>query len=67
MQGKFSMRISQKTRDELYGAIFEEITSARIKLKLNPEQDLILLQVESSIWDKQKQVLKLPACSYSNK
>ena len=54
------MKLSQKTREELYAAIREEIVDARIKLKLSQAGDFALSQVESKIWAKQKKVLKLP-------
>jgi hypothetical protein len=54
------MRLSNKTREELYRAIHESIVDARIKLKLSPKDDVELAQVEHKIWTKQKRVLKLP-------
>jgi len=56
------MRISEKTRNRLYGAIHNSITDVRIKLlfRLSGQDDFVLAQVEHAIWAKQKEVLKLP-------
>jgi len=56
------MKISQKTKEKLYSAIREEIVSARIKMKLEPEKDYILAQLEIKIWSQQKKALRIPAC-----
>ena len=53
------MKISRKTRDELYRAIHHSITDIRIELKLEPKDDIKVAQLEHFIWAKQKQVLKL--------
>ncbi|MDD5015467.1 MAG: hypothetical protein PHW73_10315 [Atribacterota bacterium] len=54
------MKLSEKTRSELYRAIHDSIVDIRIQLKLPAKDDVVLAQVESAIWDKQKRVLKLP-------
>jgi hypothetical protein len=54
------MKLSEKTRSELYRAIHDSIVDIRIKLKLPAKDDVVLAQVETAIWDKQKRVLKLP-------
>ena len=53
------MRLSEKTRSELYRAIHDSIVDVRIALKLSPKDDHTLAQVEHAIWSKQKQVLKV--------
>ena len=53
------MRMSSKRRQELYGAIRDSIMDIRIELKLMPNQDHSLAQVENKIWAKQKKVLGL--------
>ena len=37
-----------------------ELVTVRIKLKLSPEDDVTLAQVEHAIWAKQKRALGLP-------
>ena len=59
-KGRWNVKLSQKTRDELYKAIHDEIMSVRIKLKLSPKDDVMLAQIEHTIWAKQKRALKLP-------
>jgi len=54
------MKLSEKTIMALYAAIHEELVTIRIKLKLNPKDDVALAQVEHLIWVKQKRALKLP-------
>jgi len=54
------MKVSKKLVDELYGAIHAEIVSVRIRLKLQPKDDVLLAQVEHAIWEEQKRAMKLP-------
>jgi len=54
------MKLSKKTIDQLYDAIYNEITDARIMMKLSANDDYILAQVLNKIWAKQKRTLKLP-------
>jgi hypothetical protein len=53
------MKISEKKRNELYGAIHEAIVDVRIALKLPANGDYTLAQVENKIWQDQKRVLGL--------
>ena len=55
------MKISKKTRAEIYKAIHDGIVDVRIKLKLPANEDVILAQVEHKIWDAQKRALGLPS------
>jgi hypothetical protein len=54
------MRLSSKTRTELYKAIAEPIIDVRIKLKLPDNADFEVAQVEHKIWRRVKEALKLP-------
>jgi hypothetical protein len=51
------MKISQKRRDELYGAIHNEVLKIRMQLQLPANKDWRLAQVEHEIWAQQKRVL----------
>ena len=53
------MKLSQKKRDAMYAAIYSSLMDARVKLKLEPKDDIILAQVEHEIWRKQKRALGL--------
>lgn len=53
------MRISEKTKLELYVAIHNRILDLRINLKLPPNQDFEVAQVIHKIWTAQKKVLKI--------
>ena len=57
--GKDEMKLSQKRRDALYAAIHSAIVDVRIELKLSPQDDVTLAQVEHEIWRKQKMALGL--------
>jgi len=53
------MKMSEKTRSELYASVSKPIEYARTKLNLNKEQDKILLAMLTEIWDGVKKTLKL--------
>jgi hypothetical protein len=54
------MRLSKKKQAELYEAIHDELVKIRIRLALDAYHDVLLAQVETSIWRRMKGVLKLP-------
>jgi len=53
------MKMSEKTRSELYASVSKPIEYTRLKLNLNKEQDKILLAMLTEIWDGVKKTLKL--------
>jgi len=53
------MRISEKTRQDLYDAIHNRILDLRINLKLPAIQDFEVAQVINKIWAAQKKALKI--------
>ena len=52
-------RISRKTKDVLFRAIYDAILNVRIDLKLPPDQDVKLAQIMHKIWAEQRRVLGL--------
>ena len=55
------MKIGQKKCTELYRAIYDEITNARLKMNLSAENDCTLAKMEWAIWAKQKLILGIPS------
>ena len=53
------MKLSQERQNEMYAAIHNSIVDVRIKLELQPKEDVILAQAIGEIWRLQKRVLGL--------
>ncbi len=55
------MQLSDKRRQELYDAIFQQVMDLRVKIKmegkLDEQLDLQLAQLIEKIWNDQKRVL----------
>lgn len=56
-EGQKSMKLSKKRSFELYDAIRKVIVNKRVILKLKSEQDFVLAQAETEIWEGIKHVL----------
>jgi len=54
------MKLSQRKRAAAYAAIHRTIVDLRISLKLTPERDAEVAQVEHELWRRLKLALDIP-------
>lgn len=56
------MQISENKKQQLYGAIHEQVMTLRVKLRMNQvsadQIDFELAQLINKIWDDQKMIFK---------